>query len=87
MMRDAQIQCHGHRAEYDHKEGALLGGRSRVPIRLEKETRMFRSIFAIALAVIMIGSSLSNADAKGTSHHHGRKHHHHKHHRILFIRT
>ena len=48
---------------------------------------MFRSIFVIALAVIMIGSSLSNADAKGKSHHHGRKHHHHKHHRILFIRT
>jgi|GEM_PF-3658921 len=48
---------------------------------------MYRSIFAVALASIVMMSSLSQADAKGISPHHARKHHHHKHHRILFIRT
>lgn len=48
---------------------------------------MYRSVFAVALAFIVMMSSLALADAKGISHHHARKHHHHRHHRILFIRT
>ncbi len=61
--------------------------RAYLPMISKKGVRMSRSIFSIALVLVVMATSLLQSDAKSRSHHHARKHHHHKHHRILFIRT